>query len=319
MLISKAIEGFVLSITADGYSPRTVGIYTWALERLKQFLGDVEVESIKSNDLQRWFAHLQTTYQPKRVGGNTAPLAQGSLLNAWTSMRSFYNWCARELKTERPDHAVKKPIVPIVEVQPFSEDEVERMVRACERSAKAKTTRRNTYTMKRATAARDTALIMLMLDTGLRASEVCRLRVENISLPTGEVTIVPHRTGRKAKSRHVYIGKITQRALWRYFAQRQAQPNEYAFTNRNFRPMERYTLRTLLYRIAQRAKVENCHPHRFRHTFAIQFLRNGGNVFELQRLLGHSSLEMVRRYVALADSDAASAHRRASPVDRWQL
>ena len=67
------------------------------------------------------------------------------------------------------------------------------------------------------------------------------------------------------------------------------------------------------------AGVERCHPHRFRHTFAIMFLRNGGNSLALQRLLGHSTMEMVRHYVKLSEVDLAQAHRRASPVENLRL
>ena len=83
--------------------------------------------------------------------------------------------------------------------------------------------------------------------------------------------------------------------------------------------MNRDALLKLLIRLGAKAGVRDCHPHRFRHTFAVNFLRNGGNAFELQMALGHTTLQMVQTYLALAQADLDAAHRKASPVENWRL
>lgn len=82
--------------------------------------------------------------------------------------------------------------------------------------------------------------------------------------------------------------------------------------------MDRNTIRLLMERLSDKAQVQ-ANAHKFRHTFAINFLRNGGNVYELKAILGHSSLEMCQRYLALAETDIERSHLKASPVMAWNM
>ena len=321
MLLSKAVEGFLISRSAEGYSQETLKIYRWALSTMADYLGNPEMKAVTSADLQAFYAYLQKEYVPRRTNGDKSPLKPRSIENAWTAIRSFYNWSSSELGLKkRPDLGLKRPRYQPAEITPFSAEEIKALLKACERTRESVTKSRRAFSMRRSTANRDVAIIMLLLDTGLRVSECARLRLKDVNFETGEVFVAPYGTGRKTKSRHVYLGKATNKMVWRYVAERQEDdPDATLFVSRDNRPMDRNSIRLVLSEAGERAKVRRVHPHRFRHTFAVQYLRNGGDVFTLQRLLGHSSLEMVQHYLTLADTDTKSAHRKASPVDRWYL
>jgi len=72
----------------------------------------------------------------------------------------------------------------------------------------------------------------------------------------------------------------------------------------------------MIKRLGEVSGVLKIHAHLCRHTFATRYLINGGDIFSLQQILGHATLEMVRRYVSLASSQVAIQHRRFSPMDR---
>jgi integrase/recombinase XerD len=318
--LSKALEGFLIAKKADGVSQSTIDLYTWTGSIMCSYLNDPHIEEISKEDLRRLFNWLRQDYKPSRRNGNESPLAPASIDRFWTCMSSLYTWMDTEYSIGRPDKAISRPKYKSKEIIPFSEEDVESLLKSTHQTAASKSTRRKNFSMDRPTKNRDQAIILTLLDTGIRVSECARIKVSEVNLKSGEIHISPFGTGQKTKPRTVFLGNSTKKVLWRYLAEREnVFPEDHLFLNRDNHPMTRHAILKLLNNIGTRAGVPDTHPHRFRHTFALEYLRNGGDIFTLQRILGHSSLEMVKRYLSIATSDAKKAHRSASPVDRWRL
>jgi integrase/recombinase XerD len=192
---------------------------------------------------------------------------------------------------QRPDAKLKLPPNNPRVVQSLDEQEVKAVLEAAEYTRLATTNGRKPFKMQRRTGFRDSALILVLLDTGMRAGEAGRLNIGDVDLEAGEILITPYGSSqRKTKSRVLPIGKVTRKALWRYLTNRpETDKDDPLFLSESGRRLEHDAIRHLLVGLGEKAGVKNCHPHRLRHTFAIEFLRNGWDVFTLQMLLGHSS------------------------------
>ena len=320
MRYDKAVEGFLLAFRADGNSQCTVDIYRYAHQRFSSRFGEKELEDITDQDLQGFWTWIRTDYKPKRANRKPGPLSGRSLENIWTAMRSFWRWAEEEFSlAKRPDLRIKRPRYTPREVQPFCEEEIRKLIAACGKAQPAHQAARKGFAMERTTALRDAAIFLTLLDTGLRAGELCRLRIEDLNLEQGELHIQPFGTGRKTKSRTVYLGNSSKKAIWRYLSHRETDSSDPLFSTDDDRDLDVNGLKCICERLEKRSGVPNVHAHRLRHTFAVEYLKNGGDVFSLQRLGGWSDLDMVKVYMQLAQTDVRLAHRKASPADRWRL
>ncbi len=182
-------------------------------------------------------------------------------------------------------------------IEPFTQDEVKRLIQAATHDAPWTTGTGKTVRSKRATGDRDKAIMLVLLDTGLRASELCALRIDDYDTDRGRLHVT---SGKATKSATSSPATEAQKALWRYLSRRpKTRPAEPLFATTGSRAMSRDNVYNLIRRAGDRADVRNAHPHRFRHTFAIEFLRNGGSAIVLQELLGHSKLDMILIYVKI--------------------
>ena len=157
-------------------------------------------------------------------------------------------------------------------------------------------------------------LILFLLDTGCRISEALSLRLADVDLDNLLVTL----DGKGRKQRVVPISFELRRSLVRYIRDEQRRSEHLLFATRsNARLNRRNVLRRvklLCNSLGFPAPARTLHA--FRHTFALHYLRRGGSVFHLQKCLGHSTLEMSRRYANLGTSDLSAIHERVSLLGR---
>jgi integrase/recombinase XerD len=317
--LTQTIQGFLLSAAAEQLSSHTIADYQVTLRRFEAFVGgETPMDGIKRSQVEAFLASLA---QPQEVPGAVTRRLRGlskkTILNYHTGLSALWTWAVREgVASEHVLHSVNRPRPEVTAIVPFTKADIEALLNACERSQPYDRPGKRTSDHSRPTKLRDRAMILLLLDTGLRASELADLVAKDVDVKNRRVWVF----GKGSKERMLPMSAETAKALWRYLAERADEPRSAPlFTLNDGRPMTRIALLQLLGRLGEKAGVKDCHPHRFRHTFAIQFLRNKGGVFQLQMMLGHSTLEMCRKYLAIAEADVAEAHQDASPVARWRL
>ena len=326
LLFSRAVDGFLQFKAAESLAKGTIVSYRQHLESFHTWLEDPEgvVQEISTQTLCEFLVYLREEYVPRRITGhNDKPLSPKTIHNVWISLSAFFTWASTEFEFTNPMKGVPVPKFQKVPVDVFSKEQVEVLLKACDHCHEAQVMDRRKYVMPRWSAKRDRAMIMVLLDCGLRANELCSLKIGDLDIKTGKVNVKHGQEGgaKGGKGRVVFMGKATRRVVWRYLADRVDGNDQTAplFLACADRPMRKDGLRQLIVSLGKRAGVTNCHPHRFRHTFAITYLRSGGDVFTLQALLGHGSLDMVQHYARIAQVDVENAHRRASPADNWHL
>jgi len=318
LTLTQAIEGYML-YKQTALSPNTLAGYQIVFEKLQRYLpDDPYLMDITSADISQFINYLGSTPQPMNgvAPRRAKPLSKKSLLNVHTALSSLWTWAMEQGWAET--HIMRHVARPKPEkraINPLSKADLQALLDACnsysyERDGK-------TITAPRVTALRDKAIILLLVDTGLRVSELCRARIGDLDIRNHRLKVL----GKGSKERILRMDARTTQAIWTYLTTRpEAKEDDPLFSNYNSnRRMKRRSVLALTKRLGDAANVSGCNPHRFRHTFAVAFLRNGGNIYALQEMLGHASLDMCKRYLAIAQADLEAAHRRASPVANWRL
>lgn len=214
LVLTKALIGFLNYKTAEGLTPSSVDSYRVILQHWVEFTGDIQLKHLSSDKVGEYLLYLRNEYIPQRFGGDTRRLAPKTLRNHWICLSSFFRWANKEFQVNNLMRDIPAPRFQRIQVEPFTQDEVLRMLKACLYCHKAETADRGHFVMRCHTADRDQALIVTLVDTGLRASELCSLRIGEFDAKHGKLDIKQGLKGgaKGGKGRIVYLGKSCKAA-----------------------------------------------------------------------------------------------------------
>ena len=286
---------YLLRCEVEGKSPGTVRAYR---ETVTRFLRHLPSDVADPVDVQADHIYVY-------LGAFTGHSLE-TRHRYFREVRCFFNWLVELDYLERsPFRGMKNVRLPQRIVEPLSGEAVEALLEACGDGAMG---------------VRDRALLLVLLDTGARCSEVVQLNLDDLDLAAHRLRILH---GKGNKQRVLPFADRCAAALNDYLAVRGSEPGSLFLAGTHLRALTADVqlrpngLKQMLRRLSKRTGIKKVHAHRFRHTFATWAIQHDARELDVQYLLGHSSPDMVRRYSSSYRSEqAAQRHVSFSPGDQ---
>ena len=293
MLIHDAITQFLKDQSARGNSFKTISDYTTKLWIFEDYC--------RSNKITR-LGEVNVSFLQDYVNElRSSRIASISVQSYVRSLRAFLNWSYQSGHlTDDLCVKFKLPKANRDVIDVLTDSEIEKIYSCFPNEA-------NQLHL------RNRVIISLMLDSGLRLNEVVQIKVSDLHL-SERILII---NGKGAKQRYVTFGDLTAAYILKYVSF--VRPVDHLLVKYDDLGSQEgitdVTVKQLFRKLKKSSGVSRLYPHLLRHTFATKYLENGGDIYTLQMLLGHSSLDMVKKYLHLSQRRTLERYRPYSPLD----
>ncbi len=290
--IETWLEAFLIDRKAQNMAKGTLNFYKNKLGVFAKYCESQEVKQITQIDpnfIRQYIFYLESK-------GHNA----GGIHGFYRTLKTFLRWWENEVEPEgwkNPIKKVKAPRVPVEPLDPVNIDDVKAMLEICSKESLL--------------GVRDRAIMLFLLDSGVRASELLSINLEDVNIISGEILV---REGKGRKPRYVFIGSKTRKAIRAYLKLRKDSLPD-LWINKNQEPLAYWGLKAIMRNRANQAKVTIPSIHAFRRWFALTCLRAGANVYSIQELMGHSDLQVLKRYLKQTNGDIKNEFSLVKPVD----
>lgn len=294
--LDDLLDSWELSLASRNLSPATLHTYATAGRQMSGHLaqqGITDPTDVKRAHLERWILQLVQTRSASTAS------------NRYRSIQQFWPWCLEQDEiASDPTARMRAPVIPETDVPILRLDELRKLLDACPGKDVAST--------------RDTAIIRLFVDSGLRLTELANLAVDDLSLKDRVCEV----TGKGRRQRVVPFGGRTAAAIDAYRRARlrsgQGFEGPLWISERTGKGLASNGIAQMLRRRAKAAGLPHLHPHQLRHTSAHLWLDGGGSESDAMRLYGWRSPQMLRKYASISAQDRAiKSHHRLAPGDQF--
>jgi len=295
MTLEQAYDTFMISRRARNLSKSTMNFYRNAIERFIKWCEKekiINIEDVKLRDVELFIASLQGTMRAI------------SIKDMYVSLRVFFAYLYEEEHLNRnPMKNMKAPRVDKKIMRTFNKEEIGKILRFFDQS---------TFF-----GLRNHLIMCILFSTGMRKGELLNLKMHDINVTLDMIKVI----GKGSKERLVPIGRTLRRVMLVYIELRREYLRdtlcEYFIVSQKKRQLTASGINTIFKQMKDGLgwKGERISAHTLRHTFCKTFLLNNGDLFSLQRIVGHSDLRMTRKYVELNDREIKIQYAKANPLD----